>query len=111
MFAIARDVTQRREADRILRVRFQQQAAVAALGQAAVEMSDLEALFDAAVFMVAETLDVPMTQLLELTGNGRRIEARASVGYTRDVTALSTTGAGPIPWPATLCSKTRPPFW
>jgi PAS domain S-box-containing protein len=95
VFAIARDVTQRREADRILRVRFQQQAAVAALGQAAVEMSDLEALFDAAVFMVAETLDVPMAQLLELTGNGRRIEARARLGYAHDATALSTSSTGP----------------
>ncbi|HEY0930034.1 MAG TPA: response regulator [Gemmatimonas sp.] len=89
VFAIARDVTQRREAERILRVRFQQQAAVAALGQAAVEMSDLEALFDAAVFMVAETLDVPMAQVLELTGNGKRIEARASVGYPRDAKAIA----------------------
>jgi signal transduction histidine kinase/CheY-like chemotaxis protein len=88
------DVTERRRAEETLRARERQQAAVAQLGQRAVESSDLGSLFEAAVSQVSETLDVPYCQLLELQGGGESLLLRAGVGWHEGCIGQAVVGVG-----------------
>ncbi len=80
VFAAARDVTDRKRAERLLQARERQQQAVAELGQLALTNPGLGALLDAAAVAVAGALDVEFANVLELRSNGDLI-LRASVGF------------------------------
>ena len=75
------DVTERRRAEEALRVREREQAAVAKLGERAIESSDITELFQAAVSLVSETLDVPYCMLLETSLDKKSLLLRAGVGW------------------------------
>ena len=66
MFAAARDVTERRRAERLLQARERQQQAVAELGYLAVSNPGLVALLDAAALAIARALEVEFAKVLEL---------------------------------------------
>lgn len=91
---IARDVTERRKATAELRAREQKQAAVAGLGQAALEAEDLQALFALAASAVTETLDVELSSVTELLPDGRDLLPRAGVGWDPGLVGEVTVGAG-----------------
>jgi diguanylate cyclase (GGDEF)-like protein len=66
--------------------RLAQAAAVARLGEQALESRDLHALFDAAVVAVAETLGVPLAAVTELRdGEPRTLLLRATTGWDERV--------------------------
>jgi PAS domain S-box-containing protein len=75
------DVTARKRAEDALKARERQQAAVALLGQRAIEATDLTSLMTAAASLVSETLDVPYAKVLERTPNGPSLLLRAGVGW------------------------------
>ncbi len=58
-----------------------QQETVAALGSMALTNSGLAELFEMTVHKVAETLQVPMCKVLELSEDGERLLLRAGVGW------------------------------
>jgi PAS domain S-box-containing protein len=60
------DVTNRRRAEQLLDLRVRQQAAVARFGEAAAAGGDLAAVLDGAAALVASTLGVEYSQILEL---------------------------------------------
>jgi diguanylate cyclase (GGDEF)-like protein/PAS domain S-box-containing protein len=90
----SRDVSERKaQEERMQRVtaelerRLAQTAAVASLGEQALESRDLHALFDAAVVAVAETLDVPLAAVTELRDADRvTLLVRAGTGWNEGVT-------------------------
>ena len=89
------DVTSRHEAEAILLARTRQQAAVALLGQRALEILDLQQLMAEAVRMVAETLDVEYCKLLERLPDSENLLLRAGVGWRAGVVGHTMVSAGP----------------
>src|SRR5262245_50789941 len=59
---------------------YRQQAAVARFGQRALETNDLTLLFDEAIALVTETLDVSQASVLERRPNGS-VSLRAGVDW------------------------------
>ena len=80
VFAAARDVTDRKRAERLLQARERQQQAVAELGYLALTDPGFVALLDAAVLAVARALEVEFAKVLELRSDGDLI-LRAEVGF------------------------------
>jgi len=72
---------QRRLAERSLAARVRQQAAVAELGQRAMLAPDPAALFNEAVQLIARTLDLPLTAVLERRADGTSLLVKACVGW------------------------------
>ncbi len=94
IFAIARDVTERRHAQRALEVRVRQQAAVATLGHAVIERPDMNVLLNVGARLVAETLDVPLTEVCELSSDGRILQLRAGIGWQPDTIGATIPADG-----------------
>ena len=80
VFAAARDVTDRRRAERSLQAREHQQQAVAELGYLALTNPGFDALVNAAALAVASALEVEFAKVLELRSDGDLI-LRAGVGF------------------------------
>jgi PAS domain S-box-containing protein len=74
------DVTDHKQAVAELKARHRQQAAVAGLGQHALEGVGLEALLSKAVTLISETLDVETCAVLESSPDSRSFTPRASLG-------------------------------
>jgi len=76
-----------------IHLRARQQAAVAYLGQQALAETDLSALMDKAVVLIAQTLDVDYCQLLELLPSGHAFLLRAGVGWQPGLVGSATVSA------------------
>jgi diguanylate cyclase (GGDEF)-like protein/PAS domain S-box-containing protein len=83
-----RDIGARRQAEAELAQRLAQQAAVAKLGDLALQRGDIDALQAAACRRVAETLQVDCAYALEHLGDAQ-MRVRASVGFGAGFTATS----------------------
>ncbi len=75
------DITERKTAERALRARERQQTAVADFGQRALVTDDLGALFDESVVLVAETLELPLSAIMERRSDGASLLLRAGIGW------------------------------
>jgi len=75
-----RDVTDRMRAENALRVRSEQQAAVAVLGQSALTETRLDSVLETASVLVMRTLGVDRCDILELSEDGAWFLTRASAG-------------------------------
>jgi diguanylate cyclase (GGDEF)-like protein/PAS domain S-box-containing protein len=85
-----------REFDRMLRAvqaRTRQQAAVAALGQRALIEENLDALLAEAARLVAQTLEVRFSMLMEVLPDRTAMQLRAGEGWTAGTVGKSTTPA------------------
>lgn len=77
---------------RSLEVRARQQAAVASLGNRALTIGSMSDLLDEVVQVVAKTLDLPYSSVLERRSDGESLVYRAVTGW-KNVTVGSTTVA------------------
>src|SRR5919112_766393 len=93
--SINRDVTERKRAEKEIETRTYQQAAVAELGVRALVSDDLQALMDEAVTLVARTLGVEYTKIVEPLPGGERMLLRAGVGWEEDLVGRATESASP----------------
>jgi diguanylate cyclase (GGDEF)-like protein len=95
VFNVARDVTERRRAEAEAAQRTAQQAAVAALGVAALEGTEVTSLMDEAAALVARTLGVEFCELLELTEDREAMLLAAGAGWRPGLvrTALMPLGS------------------
>ena len=75
------DVTRERQVAGELQLRARQQAAVAEIGQRGLSGINLDSLLEDAASLVARTLDVEFSELLELVEGGRELLLRAGVGW------------------------------
>jgi len=89
----AEDTAERKRHERELQLRARQQAAVAALGQRALQGIDVWVLMDEAVRVVARILDVPFTQVWERTDDGRLL-LRAGTGWRPELVGRTVEPAG-----------------
>ncbi len=85
---------ERVKAEAELRTRVRQQAAVAELGRRALAGTDLPALLDEAVALVARTLEVEYCNVLELLPNRDALLLRAGLGLRDGYVGRATVGAG-----------------
>lgn len=88
------ELDERRQVEEELRVRVEQQAVVAELGQRALAGIDLAALMEEAVERVAETLHVECSKVLELLPDGQALLLRAGVGWRAGLVGQATVSAG-----------------
>nr|WP_158258208.1 PAS domain-containing protein [Rhodopila globiformis] len=75
------DVTVRKQAEAALHERERQQAAVASLGQFALQGQPLPAVMQQAIRVLAETLRVELVALFELLPDGETLLLRAGMGW------------------------------
>jgi PAS domain S-box-containing protein len=79
--AFVLDVTSRKQAEVALRMRARQQAAVADFGRRALVAESLNLVLTEAVTLIALTLDLPFSSVLERRTDGRNLVYRASTGW------------------------------
>nr|MDQ3829152.1 histidine kinase [Candidatus Tectomicrobia bacterium] len=90
---VFRDITVRKQAEENLRARACQQALVARLGQHALAGTDLSALMDEAATVVAQSLGVEYSQVLELLPDRDSFLLRAGVGWKEGLVGHATMDA------------------
>src|SRR5204863_7513520 len=81
VFTVARNVSERKQVEAEAAQRTAQQAAVAALGVAALESTEVSSLMDEAATLVCETLKVEFCELLELTEDREALLLAAGAGW------------------------------
>jgi diguanylate cyclase (GGDEF)-like protein/PAS domain S-box-containing protein len=92
VYAVARNITHRKQVEALLRSRVHQQASVAQLGQSALTQTSLDELFSEAVTLMAEVLEVEYTKVLELLPDGQALLLRAGVGWLDGLVGTATVG-------------------
>ena len=85
LFAVGlvEDITSRRETEKEIRKRAQQQAVVARIGQRALTQTNLDYLIDEAVTLVAETLDTQYAKFLDLLCEQEELLLRSGSGWKK----------------------------
>jgi PAS domain S-box-containing protein len=95
VIGISTDITERKRAEREIERRTHQQAVVADLGlRALAEHDDLQALMNEAVALVARTLDVEYSKIVELLPGGEELLLRAGVGWREGLVGKARERAG-----------------
>ena len=89
-----RDISEAKHAKEELETRVRQQAAVAQLGQRALQSIDLSSLMDETALIVAENLGVEYSKVLELLPQDDVLLLRAGVGWKEGLVGEATEGAG-----------------
>jgi PAS domain S-box-containing protein len=90
---VFRDITERKQAEEDLRARARQQALVAKLGQHALEGMELSALMDEAATVVAQSLGVEYSKVLELLPDRNTFLLRAGTGWKEGLVGHATMDA------------------
>lgn len=85
--------TERTRPDEELKARARQQAAVAEIGQRALVGTDLSTLMDETVELIAQTLEVEYTKVLDLLPDGIALLLQAGVGWKEGYVGHATVGA------------------
>ncbi|MFE1747354.1 EAL domain-containing protein [Coleofasciculus sp. H7-2] len=93
LLAVQRDITERKAAEYELKSYARASAAVAQLGQRALSGTNLDALMQEAVTLVAQTLEVPYCQVLELMPGGNAFFLRAGIGWQEGLVGSAIIGA------------------
>jgi signal transduction histidine kinase len=75
---------------RSLEIRARQQAAVASLGNRALSMGSVNELLEEVVTLVARTLDLPYSSILERRSDGETLVHRATIGWKNVVVGQTT---------------------
>jgi PAS domain S-box-containing protein len=89
---LALDRTQRRKMAEELARQAHQQAAVADLGLRALAIPDLSVLMDEAAVLIAHTLNVEYSMILELLSDGSALQRCAGVGWKAETMGHATMG-------------------
>jgi PAS domain S-box-containing protein len=86
--------SERRRAEEALRIRARQQQAVATLGEIALRERNLQSVLEHATIMVAQTLEVDYSKVLELLPGGDELLLRTGYGWKTAEVGKSRVGAG-----------------
>ncbi len=95
------DITESKEADEKLRqttaelqLRFRQQQALANLGELALQANDLGNLFQTAIDMICQVLELEFGKILELQHDGQTLLLRAGVGWKEGLVGTAMISGG-----------------
>ena len=91
--AVIQDITARKLAENELQTRAHQQAAVAQIGQLALRAADLRTVMQVAVNVIAETLNVKYSKILELIPGEDKMRILAGVGWEDSLIGSATVDA------------------
>ena len=91
---IAEDITERKQAEKALRLRSRQQAAPADLGRRALERRDLGQLLNDAAALVPKILGIEFCCVHELLPGGEALLLRAGAGWREGLARRETVSAG-----------------
>src|SRR5215218_4311786 len=94
-YAHVQDITGQRAAHEAVARQTRQQAAVAELGRFALEETDLEAMMDRVARTVAETLEVELCEVFEVTPRGSALRLVAGVGWPEGQVRRALAPTGP----------------
>lgn len=81
VISMAADVTRQKQTEATLAARLRQQAVVTQLSQTALSGLDMQALFDQATQLVANSLSVDYAKVLELQPDRRSLRLRSGIGW------------------------------
>jgi PAS domain S-box-containing protein len=87
---VTRDITERKERERELQNRVEQQRALSEFSQYALEANSLDDLFDEAVELVADVLDHDYCNVLELHPEAGELLLRSGVGWCDGIVGSAT---------------------
>lgn len=93
--AVIEDITEKKQAEKTLEIQARQQAAVAQLGQRALEALEIDGLFKEAATLVVETLEVEYCKVLELLPGQDKLVMRAGVGWKPGTVGKAIVEASP----------------
>ncbi|BAZ52210.1 two-component hybrid sensor and regulator [Nostoc sp. NIES-4103] len=91
---VVRDITQRKQSENELRMQARQQEAIAQLGQLALSGIDLATLLNATCTLVAQTLDIEYTQVLQLLPQQGVLLLLGGMGWQPELINRTTVSAG-----------------
>ena len=94
IIGVSTDITERKQAEEEIERRDRQQAAVAELGLTALASDDLDALMDETVALIAQTLKVEYSKIVELLPGGQQLLLRSGVGFEEGLVGRAREGAG-----------------
>jgi diguanylate cyclase (GGDEF)-like protein/PAS domain S-box-containing protein len=94
-YAHVQDITAQRAAQEAVVRQTRQAAAVAALGRFALEEQDIEAVLDRVAETVAETLELELCEVFELTPRGSALRLVAGVGWPEGQVRRALVTSGP----------------
>ena len=103
-----RDITKRKRAEKEIETRTHQQATVAELGLWALANDGLKPLMDHTVALVARTLGVEYSKIMELLPGGEELLLRAGVGWREGVVGSAREEAGPDSQAGYTLSESEP---
>ena len=86
---------ERKQNEELLAIRVHQQAAVASIGQRALQGIDLQDLLNEAATLAAKTLSVEFSKILELTYPEEHLLLRAGVGWKKGLVGKAYVEKGP----------------
>jgi len=87
------DITRKRRTEIELRIREEQQRAIAQFGQSALQVKEPKKLFDQAVRIIATTMNMEYCKVLELLPDGNALLLRSGVGWKKGHVGHTTVGA------------------
>lgn len=87
---VVRDITDQKAQETRLRDRVRQQRVAAAFGRQALKDPDLDELFETAVTVVADTLDIEYAKVLDLEPGDDELLLRAGVGWREGIIGSAT---------------------
>jgi PAS domain S-box-containing protein len=90
----SQDITQRKRAEEEVETRTHQQGTVAELGLRALAGTDLKSLMDEAVALVARTLEIEYSEVLEILPGDEELLIVAGVGWEEGIVGNTTVSAG-----------------
>ncbi|MDQ3841875.1 MAG: PAS domain S-box protein, partial [Actinomycetota bacterium] len=91
---VARDITERKRAEKVIQTRARQQEAVAELGLRTLAKEDARAVMDEAVTLVTRVLNAEYCKVLELLPGRDELLLVAGVGWEEGLVGSATVGAG-----------------
>ncbi len=92
--SIVRDISDVKQAEETLKLRVRQQAAIAELGSYALGGEELKDLFERAVSLVADTLELEYCKLFELRIDNNDLILRAGAGWQEGFVGHAIVGMG-----------------
>jgi len=90
ILCMSKDLTEFKKAEKFIEDRIHRQAIIAKFGLEAIAEKNLDKLFQKAASLLANTLNVKFTKILELLPNKKLLKLRAGVGWHEDLVGNAT---------------------